>query len=234
MGKTYVWGYQRVSGALLFPGLPTPVVGAGTGRTQSYLGPVVVAGRHTPTAMTFINQLPDANLAKVKAYTTSTDQTLIWGDPLGLDAFALQKLWLHPRTQPVLARGPDPGPARAHARQLQQQLRLLGPAGRRRRDPSYASPVPAAVHIHGGEVPSVLDGGPDSWWTPNGIYGHGYYTRHVNSLPTFQPAVPTLPGGGRQPSGDGSDSRRPTGAADGLRGRARAARLRLTRSRIPH
>ncbi len=30
----------------------------------------------------------------------------------------------------------------------------------------YAGPVPAVVHLHGGEVPSAFDGGPDAWFTP--------------------------------------------------------------------
>jgi len=30
----------------------------------------------------------------------------------------------------------------------------------------YTGPVPAAVHLHGGEVPSAFDGGPNAWWTP--------------------------------------------------------------------
>ena len=33
------------------------------------------------------------------------------------------------------------------------------------------------MHLHGGEIPAALDGGPDAWWTPNGIYGHGYYSK---------------------------------------------------------
>jgi len=40
----------------------------------------------------------------------------------------------------------------------------------------YLGPVPACVHLHGGEVPSAYDGGPDAWWTPNGIRGPGYVT----------------------------------------------------------
>jgi len=41
----------------------------------------------------------------------------------------------------------------------------------------YAGPVPAVPHLHGGEVPPVLDGGPDAWFTSDGAYqGHGYYT----------------------------------------------------------
>jgi FtsP/CotA-like multicopper oxidase with cupredoxin domain len=36
----------------------------------------------------------------------------------------------------------------------------------------YHGPVPAVAHLHGGEVPSVYDGGPDSWYTKKyGKYG---------------------------------------------------------------
>jgi len=31
---------------------------------------------------------------------------------------------------------------------------------------AYVGPVPAVTHLHGGEVPSAFDGGPDAWWTP--------------------------------------------------------------------
>ncbi len=42
---------------------------------------------------------------------------------------------------------------------------------------NYDGPIPAAVHLHGGEVPPVLDGGPDSWFTSDGaLVGHGYYS----------------------------------------------------------
>ena len=32
----------------------------------------------------------------------------------------------------------------------------------------YAGPQPVSPHLHGGEVRSDSDGGPDSWWTPGG------------------------------------------------------------------
>lgn len=36
----------------------------------------------------------------------------------------------------------------------------------------YAGPVPVSPHLHGGEVPSESDGGPDAWFTPDyGITG---------------------------------------------------------------
>lgn len=31
----------------------------------------------------------------------------------------------------------------------------------------YTGPVPIAIHLHGGEVPSASDGGPHSWFTPD-------------------------------------------------------------------
>ena len=40
----------------------------------------------------------------------------------------------------------------------------------------YTGPVPAVSHLHGGEVPSIYDGGPNAWFTPNGLYGAGYNT----------------------------------------------------------
>lgn len=44
-----------------------------------------------------------------------------------------------------------------------------------RRDP-YAGPPPLVTHLHGGEVPSEFDGGPESWFTPDGIHGTAYRT----------------------------------------------------------
>lgn len=41
----------------------------------------------------------------------------------------------------------------------------------------YLGPVPAVVHLHGGEVPSAFDGGPDAWWTPGFAHmGPGFVT----------------------------------------------------------
>lgn len=49
----------------------------------------------------------------------------------------------------------------------------------------YQGPIPAVPHLHGGEVPAVLDGGPDAWFTSDGSHhGHAYYTH---------PGVPVAP-----------------------------------------
>jgi spore coat protein A len=51
---------------------------------------------------------------------------------------------------------------------------------------NYVGPIPAVPHLHGGEVPPQIDGGPDSWFlssttTPAGYtqQGHAYYTRNA-------------------------------------------------------
>ncbi len=42
---------------------------------------------------------------------------------------------------------------------------------------NYEGPIPAVTHLHGGEVPPEIDGGPDSWFTSDGMYfGSKYYT----------------------------------------------------------
>ena len=49
-----------------------------------------------------------------------------------------------------------------------------GSAGAR----NYAGPIPACVHLHGGEVPSLLDGNPNAWFTSDGAYkGKRFYTK---------------------------------------------------------
>ncbi len=63
---------------------------------------------------------------------------------------------------------------------------------------NYAGPVPAVVHLHGGEVPPKIDGGPDAWFTSDGLHhGHGYYSepgatgnQAIYNYPNTQEASP--------------------------------------------
>jgi len=42
---------------------------------------------------------------------------------------------------------------------------------------NYVGPIPTVPHLHGGEVPPELDGGPTAWFTSDGVYrGSGYYS----------------------------------------------------------
>jgi len=43
---------------------------------------------------------------------------------------------------------------------------------------NYNGSIPACVHIHGGDVPAALDGGPDAWFTSDGLHhGPGFYSK---------------------------------------------------------
>lgn len=54
----------------------------------------------------------------------------------------------------------------------------------------YTGPVPATVHLHGGEVHSIYDGGPDSWFTPGFAYtGTSFATNNYVYLNTQEPGA---------------------------------------------
>lgn len=42
--------------------------------------------------------------------------------------------------------------------------------------PDAQSPVPIVTHLHGGEVPSIYDGHPDTWFTADGTKGPAFVT----------------------------------------------------------
>jgi len=118
----------------------------------SYLGPVIVATRGQPTEMKFVNNLGSAATTNVLAYKYSTDQTLHWADPLNDGANMCNHMVMFPSFNEV-------------------------PCAQ-----NYQGSIPAAVHLHGGEVPPELDGGPDSWFTSDGSkIGHGYYSKDGNT-----------------------------------------------------
>jgi spore coat protein A len=138
---TSVFGY--ING----PTAPTTV-------RATYTGPVIVATRGLPTQIRYVNDLGVADptfsnplASQVFAFVNSTDQTLHWADPLGMETNMC-------------------------AHMIQPGMPPMPPC-----DEHYAGPIPAVPHLHGGYVPPPIDGGPDGWFTSDGLYhGHGYYT----------------------------------------------------------
>jgi len=62
----------------------------------------------------------------------------------------------------------------------------------------YTGPVPAVVHLHGGEVWSGFDGHPEAWWTPGaegigplpaGSYRGSAYSTNIYNYPNQQEAA---------------------------------------------
>jgi spore coat protein A, manganese oxidase len=108
---------------------------------ETPVGPVIVATRHIPTQIRYVNNLTDAHIF----WREWTDQSLhsayhqIYGQPMPTSGDALH----------------------------------------------YPGPVPAVPHLHGGEVPAVIDGGPEAYFLSNlgdsdGVlqpFGRAYYTK---------------------------------------------------------
>ena len=143
----------------------------------SHLGPIIVAQRGVPTTIRFVNNLGNVATSPLLAYKQSTDQTLHWADPLYGE--------MNSGNMTIVPGAPPQAPWNLN----------------------YSGPIPAAVHLHGGEVPPELDGGPDSWFLsgppdsaafPDAmIQGHGYYSslaaaanETVYTYPNTQEASP--------------------------------------------
>ncbi len=77
---------------------------------------------------------------------------------------------------------------------VDQTLHWANPLGLPINDPArfdpYTGPVPAVVHLHGGEVPPHFDGGPEAWFTPGfAQVGSAYVTNVYNYLNTQEAAT---------------------------------------------
>jgi spore coat protein A len=136
---TWVWGYRA--------GI-TPYNPAGT-----YIGPVIVAERGTPTEVKYINNLTADHIA----WREWTDQTLHWADPLNsLEGY------------PSYVGGMNQCMMDTQPGQLPTGYCI----------DHYGGSIPAVPHLHGGEQPPVIDGGPEQWFTADGMHvGNAYYSK---------------------------------------------------------
>jgi FtsP/CotA-like multicopper oxidase with cupredoxin domain len=172
---TWTWGY--------IIGTSCPAVNQ---VQDTYIGPVLVNFRGTPTTIRYTNSLPLVSTTNVLAYKYSTDQTLHWADPLGGEQNMCHMMSGDPPQYYVGI----PAFGSECSLNFGESPRLVyNPVG-----------IPAVPHLHGGEVPPVIDGGPDAWFTSDGlIQGHDYYTNPkvkaaaneaVYSYPNTQTAAP--------------------------------------------
>jgi len=128
-----------------------PAAGAGDPALETYTGPVIVNQRGSSTDLTFVNALGTVN----RGAATDT-QVLAYANSVDQTLH-----WADP----------------LNAESNMCNHMTMFPAFGSTCAQNYAGPIPAAVHLHGGEVPPELDGGPDSWVTSDGsVKGHGYYS----------------------------------------------------------
>ena len=126
----------------------------------SYPAPTIVALRGTPTKVNYVNDLVPFPGLP---------------GPL-LQKFLTQDLsfhWANPLKLSMSVPGTDPSTG----------LDLGNPA-------FYGGPQPMTVHLHGAEVPSAFDGGPDTWFTPNNtLQGPGFVSTTYTYPNTQEPTT---------------------------------------------
>lgn len=143
---------------------------------DTYTGPVIISQRSRPATA----PQPPTTVAWVNELgTTDTTQVLAYKQSVDQTLH-----WAAPATDnPHCNAHGTPAPDSACAR-------------------NYAGPIPAVVHLHGGEVPPFIDGGPDAWFLSQAAKGyktHGpsYYSmvdgpdnQAVYAYPNTQEAAP--------------------------------------------
>lgn len=133
-------------------------------RTGKLLGPAHWPGvtienqRLKATKVTYVNELPSfdpANSTSGYPYSlglvqglVSVDQSIHWADPLA-------------NTGPMNCMGID-CTVQANSTNLCCQV--------------FTGPIPAVTHLHGAEAFSGVDGGPEQWFTPDGVRGKDYFS----------------------------------------------------------
>jgi len=135
------------------------VIGAYLGFVANSPAPSFEAIRGVPVRVTWINNISTPHLFAV-------DPSIHWANPNDINMTEVMRLAMM-GTYPLFPPGYD------------GTVTTLNPNGY-----NAQSPVPLVTHLHGGEVPSYFDGGPDEWFTWNGMHGPSYST---------SPSIPVNP-----------------------------------------
>ena len=134
---------------------------APVGTQGTYTGPVIVNTRNKPTQIKYVNDLGTTDTTNLLFWKNAVDQTLMWADPLN-----------DGKNDCHAAETPGVPPVGACAT-------------------NYSGPIPAVPHLHGGEVPPAIDGGPNAWFMSDGShFGNGYYTKGYKGAVAALPKLP--------------------------------------------
>lgn len=152
---TTVWGYGGIT--------HDPLTGADLGYFRHSPSPTFNVTRNIPTKITWVNNLTDPVSGALLNYLYPVDPTLHWANPNNIPmdhAMHQAMMGLAPPYPPgyngsaILVNGTYTNPNQWNA----------------------MSPAPIVTHVHGSEVYSGSDGGPEQWFTPDGLHGADYYT----------------------------------------------------------
>ena len=162
-----------------------------------------VSGASLQSAMFEFQQkvLPDA------FYATLSDGfrrgTYVWGYANGQLNGAATPQWpgasleVH-RGTPVTVKFVNDLPTSSNLRKLltvDQTIHWANPLNAAMSFQPYTGPLPAVVHLHGGEDQSTSDGVPEGWFTNTGLHGKGYSTLAPDRAQLRDLPLPERPAG---------------------------------------
>jgi spore coat protein A, manganese oxidase len=153
-GATKVWGYGGEA--------QDSLTGQALGFVASAPGPTFEATRGIPIQVKWVNNLVDAN-GNPLSYMYPVDPTIHWANPNNID--------MNSAMQQTMDGYAPPYPPGYNGAPYTVNGTVTNPDGW-----NAQSPVPLVTHLHGGQVLSDYDGGPEQWFTPNGIRGKDYRT----------------------------------------------------------
>jgi len=173
--QDYTVTMTALNEAILPPGTPVtgnvvgydPVTGAPLTHVWGYSGLTnagvfahspsasFIATTNIPSRVTWINSISEPQFLPV-------DPTIHWANPMKM-----------PMNMPGTAPG-LPAPYPAFPTGFDGTVTATNPNGY-----NAQAPVPLVPHLHDGEVLSTSDGGPDAWFTYNGITGPTYSSNDV-------------------------------------------------------
>jgi spore coat protein A, manganese oxidase len=155
-GPSKAWGYGGEA--------RDAVTGESLGFVRSIPGPTFETIRGIPAQVKWVNNLVD-NYGSPLQYMYPVDPTIHWANPNNIDMEAAME-----QTMQGLA-PPFPPGYNGTPYTIPGTATTTNPQGW-----NAQSPVPIVTHLHGGQVLSDYDGGPEQWFTPNGIHGKDYRT----------------------------------------------------------
>ena len=152
-GQTKVWGYGGNA--------KDPLTGQFLGYFRNSPGATFEAIKGLPVRVTWINRITTPSLFPV-------DPTLHWANPNNI-----------PMMEAIMQAGSGlapPYPPGYNGQPILVNSTLTNPNGW-----DAQSPVALVTHLHGAVVRSDSDGGPEQWFTANGIHGPDYRTTKPTS-----------------------------------------------------
>jgi FtsP/CotA-like multicopper oxidase with cupredoxin domain len=139
------------------------VTGADLGYFRNSPSATFSVQRNIPTKITWVNNLTDPVSGALLDYLYPVDPTIHWANPNNIP--------MDQAMQQAMSGQAPPYPPGYNGTSILVGQTTTNPNGW-----NAQSPAPIVTHVHGAEVQSFYDGGPEQWFTPDGKHGADYAT----------------------------------------------------------